>query len=185
MMTSSNVCIFQGRISNDIKFSSNQYQTPNGPQTLESAKFNVAVDRALSSAQRQKAKQGDKSIKTTDFIPCSLSGPAVATLKQYFYKGKGIHILGHLEEYTTTNQQTGQTTYGHTIVCEKIDFCIQDPKNGQQTNNTNNNGYDNNSGYDQNQYAQGYNGGYNDYQQPQQQAQMSGFSMFDESSSPF
>lgn len=190
MLGTNNVCIFQGRISNDPQYSSRTIQGQNGPYQLESALFKIAVDRPLSSAQRQKAKQ-DNSIKTADFIPISLSGAQVATLKQYFYKGKGIQVIGHYEEYTTKDPQTGETKYGHTFVAEHIGFCIQDPKNAQQ-----NQGAAPQGGYPPQQQYQAPQGGYpqGGYQQqppmnggypPAPAAPNNGFSMFDESNSPF
>lgn len=186
MLGPSNVCIFQGRISNDPQYSSQTMNGQNGPYQMEKALFKIAVDRPLSSAQRQRAKQ-DNSIKTADFIPISLSGAQVATLRQYFYKGKGIQVIGHYEEYTTKDPQTGETKYGHTFVAEHIGFCIQDPKNAPQ-----NQGQGQQGGYQQQQY-QPPQGGYpqGGYQQPPQQQGgypqqgANGFSMFDESNSPF
>lgn len=187
MLGTSNICIFQGRICNDPQYSSQTMNGQNGPYQMEKALFKIAVDRPLSSAQRQKAKT-DNSIKTADFVPVSLSGAQVATLRQYFYKGKGIQVIGHYEEYTTKDHQTGETKYGHTFVAEHIGFCIQDPKNGAPQGQPQAQG-----GYQQQQY-QPPQGGYpqGGYQQQQPQGayppppqQNNGFSMFDESSSPF
>lgn len=183
-----NCCFFEGRISRDPQFSQVQMGVgQNGqPNMVDKALFSIAVDRALSSQQRQKAKNGDQSIKTADFIPCSLIGAQVATLRQYFPKGKAIKVVGHYTEYQTTDQQTGQTKYGHIFEIDNIGFTVTDSKNiqnggGQSQNN--NGGYqqNNNGGYQQN------NGGYNN-QQPAQnfnQQPQNNFAMFDESESPF
>lgn len=188
MLGPNNICIFQGRLSNDPQYSSRTINGQNGPYQMETALFKIAVDRPLSSAQRQKAKN-DNSIKTADFIPISLSGVQVATLRQYFFKGKGIQVVGHYEEYTTKDPQSGETKYGHTFVAEHIGFCIQDPKNSQQNQQ---------QGAPQGGYQQQYQppqggypqGGYQQpapqgYQQPPQTQPNNGFSMFDESNSPF
>lgn len=184
MFNLANCCIFEGRISRDPQFSQVQMGVgQNGqPNMVDKALFSIAVDRALSSQQRQKAKNGDQSIKTADFIPCSLLGAQVATLRQYFPKGKAIKVVGHYTEYQTTDQQTGQTKYGHIFEIDNIGFTVADSKNvqnggGQTQNNggyqqTNN--YQQNNGYQNQQPAQNYN------QQPQ-----NNFAMFDESESPF
>lgn len=179
-MNLANLCVFEGRVVRDPQYSNYQINGQNGPQTIEKAIFTIAVDRSLSSAQRQKVKNGDKTIKTADFIPCSLSGAKVAVLRQYFFKGKAIRVAGRYTEYQTKDQQTGETKYGHIFELDDIGFCVQDPK-GQDAGNQ--------GGYQQNSYAQ--NNGYqqNNYQQPQQYQQQApqnnGFSMFDENNSPF
>ena len=179
MFNLANCCFFEGRISRDPQFSQVQMGVgQNGqPNMVDKALFSIAVDRALSSQQRQKAKNGDQSIKTVDFIPCSLIGAQVATLRQYFPKGKAIKVVGHYTEYQTTDQQTGQTKYGHIFEIDNIGFTIADSKNiqnsGGQAQNNNRGYQQNNGGYSQ-QSAQNFN------QQPQ-----NNFAMFDESESPF
>ena len=179
MFNLANCCFFEGRISRDPQFSQVQMGVgQNGqPNMVDKALFSIAVDRALSSQQRQKAKNGDQSIKTVDFIPCSLIGAQVATLRQDFPKGKAIKVVGHYTEYQTTDQQTGQTKYGHIFEIDNIGFTIADSKNiqngGGQAQNNNGGYQQNNGGYSQ-QSAQNFN------QQPQ-----NNFAMFHESESPF
>ena len=127
MINPANICIFEGRMTRDPQCSTVQM----GQDSVEKALFTVAVDRALSSAQRQKVKNGDKTIKTADFVPCSLLGAQVATLKQYFPVGKSIRVMGHYTEYQTTDNQTGQTKYGHIFEVDNISFTVQDSKNLQ------------------------------------------------------
>ena len=190
MINPSNMCMFEGRIVRDPQCSNVKI----GQDNVEKALFTIAVDRALSSTQRQKVKNGDQSVKTTDFIPCSLLGGQVATLKQYFPVGKAIKVVGRYTEYQTKDHQTGQTKYGHIFEIDNIAFTTQDSRNLQQ-NNTQQNNYQqstkNNPQYPQ-QYTQ--QPVQNSYQQPQQQfvqqpmqspAQQGGFTMFDESDSPF
>lgn len=175
MINPANICIFEGRITRDPQISTVQM----GQDSVEKALFTIAVDRALSSAQRQKVKNGDKSVKTADFIPCSLLGAQVATLKQYFPVGKAIRVMGHYTEYQTTDSQTGQTKYGHIFEVDNISFTVQDPKNLQQ-----------NQGQQQAAPQQNYQQP-NTYQAPQQNYQQqsasaqNGFAMFDENDSPF
>lgn len=180
MINPANMCMFEGRITRDPQCSTVQI----GQDSVEKALFTIAVDRALSSAQRQKAKNGDQSVKTTDFIPCSLLGGQVATLKQYFPVGKAIRVIGHYTEYQIKDQQTGQTKYGHIFEIDNISFTTQDSKSLQQNNGQQ---YQNNN---YQQPAQAYQPPVqNNYQQPQQYAQQqapqNGFAMFDESDSPF
>ena len=174
MINPANICIFEGRITRDPQLSTVQM----GQDSVEKALFTIAVDRALSSAQRQKVKNGDKSVKTADFIPCSLLGAQVATLKQYFPVGKAIRVMGHYTEYQTTDSQTGQTKYGHIFEVDNISFTVQDPKNLQQ-----------NQGQQQAAPQQNYQPQYQqapqqNYQQQSAPAQ-NGFAMFDENDSPF
>ena len=192
MINPANLCIFEGRISRDP-----QYSTVNfGNEQVEKALFSIAVDRALSAQQRQKVKNGDQSIKTADFIPCSLLGAQVATLRQYFPKGKAIRVMGHYTEFQSVDQQSGQTKYGHMFEVDNISFTVADSKNLQGNAAPQGGGYQQNNGYQQHQ-----NSGYqqqpqNNYQPPrqnnyghqgyqQQQNQNNDFAMFDESSSPF
>ena len=183
MINPSNMCMFEGRIVRDPQYSTVQI----GNDNVEKALFTIAVERALTANQRQKAKT-DNTVKTADFIPCSLLGGSVATLRSYFPQGKAIKVVGHYTEYQTTDQQTGQTKYGHMFEIDNISFTIADAKNLQ-----NNNQQAPQQNYQQNNYQQPQN----NYQQPQgyqqappqnyQQApaQNNNFAMFDESASPF
>ena len=179
MINPANICIFEGRMTRDPQVSTVQM----GNDSVEKALFTIAVERALSSTQRQKVKNGDKSIKTTDFIPCSLLGAQVATLKQYFPVGKAIRVMGHYTEYQTTDQSSGQTKYGHIFEVDNISFTVQDPKNSQQNQGGQ-------QQYQQSAPAPQYNNNYqqpNVYQPPvqQQPAPQQNFAMFDENESPF
>lgn len=185
MINSANICIFEGRMVRDPQYSTVQM----GQDSVEKALFTIAVDRALSAAQRQKAKNGDQSVKTADFIPCSLLGAQVATLRQYFPVGKSIRVIGHYTEYQTTDQQTGQKKYGHMFEIDNIGFAVQDSKNLQQNGGQQaapQQGYQQapQQGYQPNTYQtppqQGYQQAPPQYQQPAQN-----FAMFDENESPF
>ena len=190
MINSANICIFEGRITKDPQFSNIQM----GQDNVEKALFSIAVDRALSSAQRQKVKNGDQSIKTADFIPCSLLGAQVAVLRQYFPKGKAIRVMGHYTEYQTQDQQTGQKKYGHIFEIDNISFSVQDAKGLQQGNGQaapqQNYQQAPQQGYQPNMYPpqqpQYQQAPPQQYQQPPvQQQQAPDFAMFDENESPF
>lgn len=167
MINTANLCVFEGRIVRDPQFSSFQV----GNDTVEKALFTIAVDRALTSNQRQKVKAGDQSIKTADFIPCSLIGGQVPVLRQYFPAGKAIKVIGRYTDYKTTDSQTGQVKYGHIFELDNIGFTVQDSKN-LQNNAAANTGYQQQAAPQQN------------YEQPAQQP-MNNFAMFDENDSPF
>ena len=175
MINTNNMCIFEGRIVRDPQYSSVQI----GNDSVEKALFTIAVDRALSAAQRQKP-----NVKTADFIPCSLLGGAVTTLRNYFPQGKAIKVVGHYTEYQTTDQQTGQKKYGHMFEIDNIGFVTQDSKNVQQNQQqSSQNGYQQSQqGYQNQQSSQNYQ------QQPKQNYQQqpqNNFAMFDENESPF
>lgn len=200
MINSANMCIFEGRISREPQYSTVQI----GSDSVQKALFSIAVDRALSSAQRQKARNGDQSIKTCDFIPCSLLGVKVDTLRQYFPVGKAIRIIGHYTEYQTRDAQSGQTKYGHMFEVDEIGFPTQDSRNLQNNQANQNAGQQNyqqapvqqapmQGGYQQQMPQQNYQQPQpqypqnNGYQQPMQQQapQQNNFTMFDENESPF
>lgn len=188
MFNLNNFCFFEGRVSKEPQYSTVQF----GNDTVEKALFSIAVDRALSSTQRQKANNGDQSVKTCDFVPCSLLGNPVNTLRQWFPVGKAIKVVGHYTEYQTTDSQTGQKKYGHMFEIDYISFTVQDSKKlqGDDGNQQNNGG-----GYQQpqqnfnnNGYQQAYQQPQQNYQQPQQnfqQPQQGNFQMFPGDDSPF
>ena len=183
MINPSNMCMFEGRIVRDPQYSTVQI----GNDNVEKALFTIAVERALTANQRQKAKT-DNTVKTADFIPCSLLGGSVATLRSYFPQGKAIKVVGHYTEYQSTDPQTGQKKYGHMFEIDSIGFVTQDSKNVQQNQQQNNGGYQ--QAPQQNyQQPQQYQQAPQNYQQaPQQNYQQSpqnGFAMFDENESPF
>jgi len=176
MINSGNVCIFEGRMVRVPQFSSFR----SGQNTVEKALFTIAVDRALSSTQRQKAKAGDKSVKTADFIPCSLVGGQVPVLRQYFPAGKAIKVVGHYSEYQTTDAQTGQVKYGHIFELDNIGFTVQDAKNLQANAGGQQQAAPQQQNYQQQAAPQ------QNYQQPvAQQPPANNFAMFDENDSPF
>lgn len=176
MINTSNLCMFEGRIAREPQYSTIQINN----ETVEKALFSIAVDRALTANQRQKAKN-DPNVQTADFIPCSLLGGSVATLRSYFPQGKAIKVVGHYTTYSSTDQQTGQKKYGHIFEIDSVGFVTQDSKNvqQQQQNNQNNGGYQQPQG--------GYQQAPQNYQpqQPQQPQPQNNFAMFDENESPF
>lgn len=195
MQNTKNHCHFEGRISRDPIFS----QVQIGNDMVNKAIFSVAVDRALTKAQKDNAKANNKP--TADFISFSCLGPSADLIRNYFPKGKAISVDAHYTSYQTQDRQTGQTKYEHIFEVEKIDFTVQDAKNIAQDQGQNNGGYQ--------QSQQGYNNGYQqqnqqqNYQQPQQNYQQqnsqqqngqqqpannnpnNGFSLWDDNANPF
>lgn len=189
MVNVNNMCIFEGRMVADAQCST----VGSGQNQFEKALFRIAVERSLSSEQRKKVRNGDKSIKTADFVPCSLIGGQVNTLRQYFPQGTPIKLIGRYTDYKTTDPQTGQDKYGHIFEVDHISFVVSNNSRGSQNNNSGNNngGYQNSN----NNYSAGNGGGQNNYQnnrnqnnqKVQQQAQPvnSNFSLFDDEEMPF
>ena len=181
MINTSNLCMFEGRIARDPQYSTVQINN----ETVEKALFSIAVDRALTANQRQKAKN-DPNIQTADFIPCSLLGGSVATLRNYFPQGKAIKVVGHYTTYSSTDQQTGQKKYGHIFEIDSIGFVTQDSKNVQQQQQNSYQQATQNNGYQQqNNYQQAPQQNYQQPQQYQQPQPQNNFAMFDENDSPF
>ena len=188
MTNAENVCVFSGRVSSDPQYATHQGQ--NG-QPFESVKFSIAVNRALTSQQRQAAKN-DPSIVTADFVNLEASGSVVTSLiKPYVVKGKAIIVRTHYNTWKGTNQQTGQTTYGHSFVIDEISFAPQDAQylnNGGGGNGGGaGGGYQQNNNNYNNNYQQNQNRGNGGYQQnnPAPQQQNAGFAMFDDDTQPF
>jgi len=156
MLNAHNLCVFEGRIIKDPEYTS--VQTSNGQ--MEKATFTIAVDRNLSTQQRQAAKNGDQSVVTSDFVRCSITGNAVNTFKQYCPKGKAITVACTYATFSFTDRNSGQTQYGHIFNVESFSFTVADAKNMNQADqNQGNNNYGNNN-YNNGNYGNG-NGNYN------------------------
>lgn len=159
MSNAYNTCRFIGRIAKVNPVNTRQGQ--NGE--YKTIMFSLAVDRSLTKDQRDKAKN-DSSIQTADFIPLSASGKIVDFIEQWMPVGRAAVVECHYETYKKTNQQTGQTEYGHTFRVDSINFTIADSKN-LQGNNSGNNNYNNSNKQASNNNNNNSN---------------TGFSMFDE-----
>lgn len=185
MLNINNMCIFEGRTTNNQKFS--QFNGQNGP--VDKANFSISVPRILTAQQKQ-----DPNAKKVDFINCSLIGAQVKTLQQHFPAGTPIKVVAKYTEYETVDQQSGQKKYGNIFEVESIGFVSTPAQNQGQGNNGGNN-YQQNNGYQ----APQNNGYQQNYQQqpmqnqpqqnfmnaPQQNNQQGNFQMFGEDSYPF
>ena len=179
MFNTNNFCFFEGRTTQNQKYS--QFQGQNGP--VDKVYFSISVPRTLTAQQRQ-----DPNAKKNDFVNCSLTGAQVKTLQTYFPAGTPIKVIGRYQVYETIDSSTGQKKYGHVFDVEQIGFVVSPSQNQGNGNSNGNNG--NNNNYQQ-----------NNYQQPQQQNnqpspnfmnspqtnnnQQSNFQMFGESEYPF
>lgn len=134
MSNAYNTCRFIGRIARVNQVNTRQGQ--NGE--YKTVMFTLVVNRSLSKDQRDKAKN-DSSIQTADFIPLSASGKIVDFIEDWMPVGRAAIVDCHYETYKKTNQQTGQTEYGHTFRVDSIDFSVADSKNLQGNNGGNNN----------------------------------------------
>lgn len=184
MFNTGNICIFEGRITNNTKIT--QVNGPNGP--MDKASFSISCPKALSAQQKQAAKN-DPNIKQVDFINFQMIGAQVKTLQQYFPAGTPIRVVAHYVTWESTNQQTGQKTYGHNFEVDHIGFVSSPAQNNGQGQAPRQGGYQQPQ---QNNYQQApqQNNGYmpqNNYQQaPQQQPPQQGnFEMFPQDEYPF
>ena len=168
MTNLNNLCIFEGRITQNQKYS--QVNGQNGP--IDKVFFSVSVPRALTAQQRQ-----DPNAKKNDFVNFSLMGAQVKTLQQYFPAGTPIKVYARYTEYESIDA-TGQKKFGHVFEVESIGFVVSPAQNQQngQTNGGNNN-------YQHNAPQQSNNNYSNQNQQPVNN--QGNFQMFGESEFPF
>ena len=155
MFNTNNVCFFEGRISKDPEFT--VVSTGNG-NSFSKCTFDIAVDRSMSSAQKQTAQQNNQP--TADFIHCVATGSTADTMKQWCPKGKAVKVFCHITQYTYTDKTSGQTRYGYQFDVDHLGFTTSDSKtlgdNNQQNNQQN---------YQQNNYQQNYQNNQQNYQQ--------------------
>lgn len=169
MFNTNNICIFEGRMTNNTKIT--QVNGANGP--VDKATFSISCPKALTAQQRQAAKN-DPNIKQVDFINFQMIGASVKTLQQHFPAGTPVKVVAHYSTWESVNQQTGQKTYGHNFEASYIGF-VSTPAQG-------NNGGQQYQPAPQNNYQQPQN-----YQQApvQQQAPQGNFEMFPQDEYPF
>lgn len=102
---------------NDIKLLG---RLTNAPELKKSqgghqyAWFTVAVPR-----------KNDK--QEADFIRCVAFGKLAAAMEQYCVKGRQILVQGRLQVSHSTDRQTQQTRYHHTVVAHAANF-LHDPR---------------------------------------------------------
>lgn len=179
MINTNNLCIFEGRVAKDPQFS--QINGQNGP--IDKVVFDLAVDRGLSSQQKQNAQNNNQA--TAEFVHCSMIGNQVNAFRQYCPKGKAVKVLCHYTQYTYQDKNTGQTQYGHQFDVDNFGFVTSDSKaisNGQQGGFQQQNQFQQN-GFQQNSFQQQPQQNFMNAPQPQN---TSNFEMFSNNpASPF
>ena len=176
MLNLNNLCIFEGRTTQNQKYS--QINGQNGP--IDKVYFSISVPRVLTSQQKQ-----DQNAKKNDFVNFSMVGAQVKVLQQYFPAGTPIKIVARYTEYETIDNATGQKKYGHVFEVESISF-VTTPSQNQNNNGGNNNYQQNNNNYQQ-QQPTAPSGNFMNQPQAQntQNNQQGNFQMFGESEFPF
>lgn len=176
MLNLNNLCIFEGRTTQNQKYS--QINGQNGP--IDKVYFSVSVPRVLTSQQKQ-----DQNAKKNDFVNFSMVGAQVKVLQQYFPAGTPIKIVARYTEYETIDNATGQKKYGHVFEVESISF-VTTPSQNRNNNGGNNNYQQNNNNYQQ-QQPTAPSGNFMNQPQAQntQNNQQGNFQMFGESEFPF
>lgn len=153
MLNGANLCTFEGRMIADAKMSQVSWNTKQGPKTMSKAEFTLAVDRKMTSAQKQAAQQAGKP--TADFPRFVVIGPRADFIQKYLGKGKPCRVVGSFETSSWTDKQ-GQKQYGWVFQVEDISFTLSDNsqhQNGGQNNggaapqNNNNNNYNAGGGF--------------------------------------
>ena len=175
MLNLNNLCIFEGRTTQNQKYS--QINGQNGP--IDKVYFSVSVPRVLTSQQKQ-----DQNAKKNDFVNFSMVGAQVKVLQQYFPAGTPIKVVARYTEYETIDNATGQKKYGHVFEVESISF-VTTPSQNQNNNGGNN--YQQNNNYQQQQQPTAPAGNFMNQPQAQntQNNQQGNFQMFGESEFPF
>lgn len=176
MFSTSNMCHFIGRLTADPEV---KYQQGKNGDSFATASFTIACDRALTSQQRQDAKNGNSNIKTADFIRCRAMGGIAEILQKHFHKGDGISIAARYSEWQTTDSQTGEKKYGHSFEVENIGFLPSSSSNNANSSNDSNGNHSNNNSGNNNNFNQNNGSNNNSNKQNQQ------FVMFNEDSQPF
>lgn len=176
MLNLNNLCIFEGRTTQNQKYS--QINGQNGP--IDKVYFSVSVPRVLTSQQKQ-----NQNAKKNDFVNFSMVGAQVKVLQQYFPAGTPIKVVARYTEYETIDNATGQKKYGHVFEVESISF-VTTPSQNQNNNGGNNNYQQNNNNYQQ-QQPTAPSGNFMNQPQAQntQNNQQGNFQMFGESEFPF
>ena len=176
MFNTNNFCFFEGRTTQNQKYS--QFQGQNG--MVDKVYFSISVPRVLTAQQKQ-----DPNAKKNDFVNCTLTGPYVKTLQQFFPAGTPIKVIGRYQEYETIDNSNGKKKYGHNFEVEHIGFVVS-PSQNQGQSQQNNNGYQQNNNYQQQNNVQNNMQQQNqNYMNQPQNGPQGNFQMFGENEFPF
>lgn len=114
-----------GRITRDIELKT----TSSG---MSYAKFNLAVDRGLSSEKRKEAITN--GYPTADFISIVVWGKQAENCKKYTQKGGQIGVQGRIQ--TGSYDKNGVTIYTTEVVADRIEFLSKINNNNSKTTNS-------------------------------------------------
>lgn len=89
------------------------------PRTI----FTVAVDRFTKT-------DADKA----DFFRCVAFGSSAQTIHDCFYKGRGITVSGRMEN-NPYDDKNGNKRDSWSVIVERWEFPLSDPKNGEHGKN--------------------------------------------------
>lgn len=120
------VCLI-GRITRDIELKT----TNNG---MSYAKFNLAVDRALSREKKEEAMAN--GYPTADFISIVVWGKQAENCEKYTQKGSQIGIQGRIQ--TGSYDKNGVTIFTTEIVADRIEFLSKINNNNSKITNSEN-----------------------------------------------
>lgn len=135
-----------GRLTSDVELK----KTNSG---VSYCRVTVAVRK------RGKAQQGQPD---SDFISVSAFRNTAELVARYCGKGSMVGFIGHLSQ--NIYEKDGKRVYSLEVIADSVEFLgsprNQNNQNNQQNNGYNNNGY-NNGGYNNNNGGYSNNGGYN------------------------
>lgn len=114
-----------GRITRDIELRT----TSSG---MSYVKFNLAVDRGLSSEKRKEAIAN--GYPTADFINIVVWGKQAEICEKYTQKGSQIGVQGHIQ--TGSYDKNGVTIYTTEVVVDRIEFLSKINNNNSKTTNS-------------------------------------------------
>ena len=106
-----NKVILMGRLTRDPEVRYTQGET-----NTAIARYTLAVDRRLTSAQREKA-----DVQTADFINIVAFGKAGEFVEKYLKKGTKVVVTGRIQTGSYTNKD-GQKIYTTDVVAEEQEF---------------------------------------------------------------
>lgn len=109
------VILTNGRLTKDVEL-----KEANG---LQIARFTVAVKRQFKKDE-------------VDFINCVAFGKRAETINTFFKKGSLIALEGRIQ--TGKYEKDGQMIYTIDVVVDNFEFPMQDKKEGNDKNKTNN-----------------------------------------------
>lgn len=132
MMNTGNICIFEGRMVADPQVGTINYNSKNGPQQTTKVEFTLAVDKNLSTAQKQQAQTAGKAV--SDFPKFEAIGATAEFIAKWAKKGKPLRVVAEFETFKYKDKQ-GNMQYGYKFNVQNAGFTIGDAGIGKGTQN--------------------------------------------------